>query len=34
MTTDDRDTHSHDHDHDHPGTTPDVNETGYYELMA
>jgi thiocyanate hydrolase subunit gamma len=34
MTTDERDTHSHDHDHDHPGTTPDVNETGYYELMA
>ncbi len=34
MTTDDRGTHSHDHDHDHPGTTPDVNETGYYELMA
>ena len=22
------------HDHDHPGTTPDVNETGHYELMA
>jgi thiocyanate hydrolase subunit gamma len=36
MTTDERGTHSHDHDHDHdhPGTTPDVNETGYYELMA
>ena len=34
MTTDDRGTHSHDHDHDHPGTTPDVNETGYYELIA
>lgn len=32
MTTDERGTHSHDHDH--PGTTPDVNETGYYELMA
>lgn len=32
MTTDERGTH--DHDHDHPGTTPDVNETGYYELMA
>lgn len=32
MTTDDRGTHSHDHEH--PGTTPDVNETGYYELMA
>lgn len=30
MSTDDRETH----DHDHPGTTPDVNETGYYELMA
>ncbi|MEC7490246.1 MAG: nitrile hydratase subunit alpha [Pseudomonadota bacterium] len=28
MSTDDRDAH------DHPGTTPDVNETGYYELMA
>ncbi len=26
--------HDHDHDHDHPGTTPDTNETGYYELMA
>ena len=36
MTTDERGTHDHDHDHDHdhPGTTPDVNETGYYELMA
>lgn len=34
MTTEERGTHSHDHDHDHPGTTPDVNETGYYELMA
>jgi nitrile hydratase len=38
MTTDERNNHSHehdhDHDHDHPGTTPDVNETGYYELMA
>lgn len=38
MTTDERGTHGHghdhDHDHDHPGTTPDVNETGYYELMA
>jgi nitrile hydratase alpha subunit len=34
MSTDDRGTHDHDHDHDHPGTTPDVNETGYYELMA
>ena len=32
MATDERGTH--DHDHDHPGTTPDVNETGYYELMA
>ena len=32
MTTDERGTH--DHDHAHPGTTPDVNETGYYELMA
>jgi len=30
MTADERTTHSHDH----PGTTPDVNETGYYELMA
>jgi nitrile hydratase len=28
--------HAHDHDHDHDGRprTPDVNETGYYELMA
>ncbi len=26
--------HDHDHDHDHPDTTPDTNETGYYELMA
>ena len=34
MATDERGTHDHDHDHDHPGTTPDVNETGYYELMA
>jgi nitrile hydratase alpha subunit len=39
MTTDDRGAthdhgHDHDHDHDHPGTTPDTNETGYYELMA
>lgn len=36
MTSDDRgaDAQGHDHDHDHPGTTPDVNETGYYELMA
>ncbi|MEK9645489.1 MAG: nitrile hydratase subunit alpha [Alphaproteobacteria bacterium] len=37
MTTDDRgtgDDHGHDHNHDHPGTTPDTNETGYYELMA
>ena len=38
MTTDERGAHGHDHDHDHdhdhPGTTPDVNETGYYELMA
>lgn len=36
MTTDDRGTatHDHDHGHDHPGTTPDTNETGYYELMA
>ena len=34
MSTDDRGTHDHDHDHEHPGTTPDVNETGYYELMA
>lgn len=39
MTTDDRGSAAHDHDdndhgHDHPGTTPDVNETGYYELMA
>ena len=25
---------AHDHAHDHPGTTPDVNETGHYELMA
>ena len=32
MVTDERGTH--DHDHDHAGTTPDVNETGYYELMA
>ena len=32
MATDERGTH--DHDHDHAGTTPDVNETGYYELMA
>ena len=30
MSSDERTTHSHDH----PGTTPDVNETGYYELMA
>ena len=30
MTADERTPHSHDH----PGTTPDVNETGYYELMA
>ena len=30
MSADERTTHSHDH----PGTTPDVNETGYYELMA
>ncbi len=34
MTTDERDTHEHGHDHEHPGTTPDVNEAGYYELMA
>ena len=36
MTIDERATHDHghDHDHDHPGTTPDANETGYYELMA
>jgi nitrile hydratase len=34
MATDESGTHDHDHDHDHPGTTPDVNETGYYELMA
>ena len=40
MTTDERGTHGHDHDHDHdhghshPGTTPDTNETGHYELMA
>lgn len=36
MTTEDRGAHGHDHDHDHdhPGTTPDTNETGYYELMA
>ena len=34
MANDERGTHDHDHDHDHPGTTPDVNETGYYELMA
>ena len=34
MTTDERDTHDHGHDHEHPGTTPDVNEAGYYELMA
>ena len=34
MTNDERGEHDHDHDHDHPGTTPDVNETGYYELMA
>ena len=37
MTTDDRGAAAHDHDehdHDHPGTTPDVNETGHYELMA
>ena len=34
MSTDDRGTHDHDHDHEHPGTTPDVNETGHYELMA
>lgn len=39
MATDDRGTehthdHDHDHDHDHPGTTPDTNETGHYELMA
>jgi nitrile hydratase len=28
--------HPHDHDHDHDGRprTPDVDETGYYELMA
>jgi len=26
--------HDHDHDHAHPGTTPDTNETGHYELMA
>ena len=32
MVTDKRGTH--DHDHDHAGMTPDVNETGYYELMA
>ncbi len=31
---DDRGAHDHAHDHDHPGTTPDVNETGHYELMA
>ena len=31
---DDRGAHGHAHDHDHPGTTPDVNETGHYELMA
>ena len=30
MTTDDRGVHVHDH----AGTTPDVNETGHYELMA
>ena len=30
MSSDERTTHSHDH----PGTTPDINETGYYELMA
>ena len=30
MSSDERTTHLHDH----PGTTPDVNETGYYELMA
>ena len=34
MNTDDRSSNDHDHDHDHPGTTPDINETGYYELMA
>ena len=34
MTTDERDTHDHGHDHEHPGITPDVNEAGYYELMA
>ncbi len=39
MTTEDRGTGhdqgtDHDHNHDHPGTTPDTNETGYYELMA
>ncbi|MEX2453973.1 MAG: nitrile hydratase subunit alpha [Rhodospirillaceae bacterium] len=40
MTTDERGTHphdhghDHDHDHSHPGTTPDVNEAGHYELMA
>ena len=31
---DDRGAHDHAHDHHHPGTTPDVNETGHYELMA
>ena len=34
MTNDERDTHDHGHDHEHPGTTLDVNEAGYYELMA
>ena len=31
---DDRGAHDHAHDHNHPGTTPDANETGHYELMA
>ncbi|PPR09122.1 MAG: Cobalt-containing nitrile hydratase subunit alpha [Alphaproteobacteria bacterium MarineAlpha11_Bin1] len=34
MNNDDRTAHDHTHEHDHPGTTPDINETGYYELMA
>ncbi len=39
MTTEERGTGhgqgtDHDHNHDHPGTTPDTNETSYYELMA
>lgn len=32
MTNEER--HNPEHRHEHPGTTPDVNETGYYELMA